>query len=162
LHISGSTCKQGEAEGVVISTGGNTFFGRAASLVGQDDDTTGHLQKILAQIGTFCLISIGLFVILYPRFKYSYRHSLDNTLMLLIGGIPIAMSTVLSVTLAVGAQQLAKHNAIVTRSLPLKSWPVSSFDSHFPRSPAPAAKRLALDGVGAISRGTPSAYYPLL
>ncbi|CAE6386857.1 unnamed protein product [Rhizoctonia solani] len=118
--FSGSTCKQGEAEGVVISTGGNTFFGRAASLVGQDDDTTGHLQKILAQIGSFCLVSIGLFVlleivILYPRFHYSYRCGLDNILVLLIGGIPIAMPTVLSVTLAVGAQQLAKHKAIVTR-----------------------------------------------
>ncbi|KAG8682658.1 plasma membrane H+-ATPase, partial [Ceratobasidium sp. 394] len=118
--FSGSTCKQGEAEGVVISTGGNTFFGRAASLVGQDDDTTGHLQKILAQIGSFCLVSIGLFVlleivILYPRFHYSYRRGLDNILVLLIGGIPIAMPTVLSVTLAVGAQQLAKHKAIVTR-----------------------------------------------
>ncbi|CAE6442532.1 unnamed protein product [Rhizoctonia solani] len=71
----GSTCKQGEAEGVVISTGGNTFFGCAASLVGQDDDTTGHLQKILAQIGSFCLVFIGLFVllkiiILYPRCPY--------------------------------------------------------------------------------------------
>ncbi|EIN08166.1 plasma-membrane proton-e [Punctularia strigosozonata HHB-11173 SS5] len=118
--FSGSTCKQGEAEGVVISTGPNTFFGRAASLVGQDDDTTGHLQKILAQIGSFCLISIGLFVlleivILYPAFHYTYRRGLDNILVLLIGGIPIAMPTVLSVTLAVGAQQLAKHKAIVTR-----------------------------------------------
>jgi H+-transporting ATPase len=119
LH-SGSTCKQGEAEGVVISTGANTFFGRAASLVGQDDDTTGHLQKILAQIGSFCLISIGFFVILeivilYPAFHYTYRRGLDDILVLLIGGIPIAMPTVLSVTLAVGAQQLAKHKAIVTR-----------------------------------------------
>jgi H+-transporting ATPase len=118
--FSGSTCKQGEAEGIVISTGVNTFFGRAASLVGQDDDTTGHLQKILAQIGSFCLISIGIFVILeivilYPAFHYSYRRGLDNILVLLIGGIPIAMPTVLSVTLAVGAQQLAKHKAIVTR-----------------------------------------------
>ncbi|KAL5480944.1 hypothetical protein ACEPAI_9885 [Sanghuangporus weigelae] len=118
--FSGSTCKQGEAEGVVISTGANTFFGRAASLVGQDDDTTGHLQKILAQIGTFCLVSIGIFVvleivILYPAFHYTYRRGLDNILVLLIGGIPIAMPTVLSVTLAVGAQQLAKHKAIVTR-----------------------------------------------
>ncbi|ESK90258.1 plasma membrane h(+)-atpase 1 [Moniliophthora roreri MCA 2997] len=118
--FSGSTCKQGEAEGVVISTGANTFFGRAASLVGQDDDTTGHLQKILAQIGSFCLVSIGLFVvleivILYPAFHYTYRRGLDNILVLLIGGIPIAMPTVLSVTLAVGAQQLAKHKAIVTR-----------------------------------------------
>ncbi|KAL5499095.1 hypothetical protein ACEPAH_1613 [Sanghuangporus vaninii] len=118
--FSGSTCKQGEAEGVVISTGANTFFGRAASLVGQDDDTTGHLQKILAQIGSFCLVSIGIFVvleivILYPAFHYTYRRGLDNILVLLIGGIPIAMPTVLSVTLAVGAQQLAKHKAIVTR-----------------------------------------------
>ncbi|KZS96277.1 plasma-membrane proton-e [Sistotremastrum niveocremeum HHB9708] len=118
--FSGSTCKQGEAEGVVISTGPNTFFGRAASLVGHDDDTTGHLQKILAQIGSFCLVSIGIFVILeililYADFRYSYRDGLDNILVLLIGGIPIAMPTVLSVTLAVGAQQLAKHKAIVTR-----------------------------------------------
>ncbi|KAI9569815.1 hypothetical protein HD554DRAFT_2204249 [Boletus coccyginus] len=118
--FSGSTCKQGEAEGVVISTGANTFFGRAASLVGQDDDTTGHLQQILAQIGSFCLVSIGIFVVaeilvLYAGFKYGYRRGLNNILVLLIGGIPIAMPTVLSVTLAVGAQQLAKHKAIVTR-----------------------------------------------
>ena len=118
--FSGSTCKQGEAEGVVISTGPNTFFGRAASLVGQDDDTTGHLQQILAQIGSFCLISIGIFLVaeilvLYAAFRFSYRRGLDNILVLLIGGIPIAMPTVLSVTLAVGAQQLAKHKAIVTR-----------------------------------------------
>ncbi|EPS96169.1 hypothetical protein FOMPIDRAFT_1025507 [Fomitopsis schrenkii] len=118
--FSGSTCKQGEAEGVVISTGPNTFFGRAASLVGQDDDTTGHLQKILAQIGSFCLISIGIFVIaeifcLYAGFRYNYRRGLNDILVLLIGGIPIAMPTVLSVTLAVGAQQLAKYKAIVTR-----------------------------------------------
>ncbi|KAF8309109.1 plasma-membrane proton-e [Clavulina sp. PMI_390] len=120
--FSGSTCKQGEAEGVVIATGPNTFFGRAASLVGQDDDSTGHLQKILFLIGSFCLVSIGIFVlleilILYPdsRYGYSYRRGLNNILVLLIGGIPIAMPTVLSVTLAVGAQQLAKHKAIVTR-----------------------------------------------
>lgn len=78
------------------------------------------MQKILAQIGSFCLVSIGIFVIaeivvLYPAFHYTYRRGLDDILVLLIGGIPIAMPTVLSVTLAVGAQQLAKHKAIVTR-----------------------------------------------
>ena len=99
----------------MICTGANTFFGRAASLVGQDDDSTGHLQRILAQIDSFCLVSIGIFVIaeifvLYAGFRYEYRRGLNN-----IGGIPIAMPTVLSVTLAVGAQQLSKHKVIVTR-----------------------------------------------
>lgn len=118
--FSGSTCKQGEAEALVISTGPNSFFGRAAALVGEDDDSTGHLQKVLAQIGLFCIATIGIFIvleilILYAGYRYSYRRGLDDILVLLIGGIPIAMPTVLSVTLAVGASQLAKHKAIVTR-----------------------------------------------
>jgi H+-transporting ATPase len=116
----GSTCKQGEAQAVVVSTGGNTLFGRAVSLVGREVDTTGHLDKILTTIGSFCLAVVGIFVlveilVLYAVFRYSYRRGLDNILVLLIGGIPIALPTVLSVTLAAGVQQLAKHNAIVAR-----------------------------------------------
>ncbi|KAJ7982774.1 plasma membrane H+-transporting ATPase, partial [Mycena polygramma] len=124
-YLRGSICKQGEAEGVVISTGANTFFGRTTSLVGAEDDCTSHLQMILAQIGSFCLVVIGIFVlaeilVLYAGFRYSYRRGLDNILVLLIGGIPIAIPTVLSVTLAVGAQQLAKHKTIVTRIMAIE------------------------------------------
>jgi H+-transporting ATPase len=55
--------------------GPNTFFGCAASLVGQDDE--GHLQKILFLTCSFCLVSIGIFVlleilILYPDKRYGY------------------------------------------------------------------------------------------
>ena len=121
-HVTrGSTCKQGEAEGVVNATGVHTFFGRAASLIGQDNDATGHLQKILAKICSFSLITISIVVvaeifILYAGFRYQYRHGLNNILALLvIGGIPIAIPTILSVTLAVRATQLAKYKAIVTR-----------------------------------------------
>jgi H+-transporting ATPase len=92
----------------------------SSSVFFETDSFPPSSQAILAQIGLFCLVSIGIFivleiVILYPRFHYSYRRGLDNILVLLIGGIPIAMPTVLSVTLAVGAQQLAKYKAIVTR-----------------------------------------------
>ena len=125
MYFSGSTCKQGEAEGVVISTGPNAFFGRVALLLSQDDDTTGHLQTVLAQIGPSCLVAIGIFVILeilvlYPSYHYSYRNGLDNILVFLIGGTPIAMTTVWSVSLAAGAQQLAKHKATVTRITAIK------------------------------------------
>ncbi|ORX62428.1 plasma-membrane proton-e [Hesseltinella vesiculosa] len=118
--FSGSTVKQGEAEAVIIGTGLNTFFGRAAKLVGDAGEEEGHLQVILAKIGNFCLYVIGFFliieiVVMYAGFKYPYRRGIDNVLVLLIGGIPIAMPTVLSVTLAIGAKQLAEHKAIVTR-----------------------------------------------
>ncbi|KAI7884304.1 plasma membrane H+-transporting ATPase [Lichtheimia hyalospora FSU 10163] len=118
--FSGSTVKQGEAEAIVTGTGLNTFFGRAAKLVGEAGDDVGHLQTILTKIGNFCLVTIGTFVVIeilvmYAAFRYNYRRGIDNLLVLLIGGIPIAMPTVLSVTLAIGAKQLAEHKAIVTR-----------------------------------------------
>ena len=47
----------------VIGTGLNTFFGRAAKLVGNAHDEIGHLQTILAKIGNFCMIAIGIFII---------------------------------------------------------------------------------------------------
>ncbi|CAM4802525.1 unnamed protein product [Rotaria magnacalcarata] len=117
--FSGSTCKQGEAEAIVIGTGLNTFFGRAAKLVGNSSDEIGHLQIILAKIGNFCIIGIAIFLVaeilvMYAGFRYEYRRGINNLLVLLIGGIPIAMPTVLSVTLAIGAKQLSQHKAIVT------------------------------------------------
>ncbi|GAY46406.1 hypothetical protein CUMW_096800 [Citrus unshiu] len=46
---SGSTCKQGEIEAVVIATGVHTFFGKAAHLV-DSTNQQGHFQKARANI----------------------------------------------------------------------------------------------------------------
>ncbi|KAG2328056.1 hypothetical protein Bca52824_010784 [Brassica carinata] len=117
--FSGSTCKQGEIEAVVIATGVHTFFGKAAHLV----DTTnnvGHFQKVLTAIGNFCICSIGIgmlieILIMYPIQHRTYRDGIDNLLVLLIGGIPIAMPTVLSVTMAIGSHRLSQQGAITKR-----------------------------------------------
>ncbi|KAL0725373.1 hypothetical protein Bca4012_039972 [Brassica carinata] len=117
--FSGSTCKQGEIEAVVIATGVHTFFGKAAHLV---DSTThvGHFQKVLTAIGNFCICSIAVgmvieIIVIYGLQKRGYRVGIDNLLVLLIGGIPIAMPTVLSVTMAIGAHRLAQQGAITKR-----------------------------------------------
>eukprot|EP00252_Welwitschia_mirabilis_P010964 TRINITY_DN24692_c0_g1_i2.p1 TRINITY_DN24692_c0_g1~~TRINITY_DN24692_c0_g1_i2.p1 ORF type:complete len:957 (-),score=216.76 TRINITY_DN24692_c0_g1_i2:796-3666(-) len=116
---SGSTCKQGEIECVVIATGVHTFFGKAAHLV----DTTnqvGHFQKVLTAIGNFCICSIAIgmiveIIVMYPIQDREYRPGIDNLLVLLIGGIPIAMPTVLSVTMAIGSHRLSEQGAITKR-----------------------------------------------
>ncbi|KAJ9556149.1 hypothetical protein OSB04_010763 [Centaurea solstitialis] len=116
---SGSTCKQGEIEAVVIATGVHTFFGKAAHLV---DNTThvGHFQQVLTAIGNFCIcsIAIGMFIeliVIYAIQKRDYREGIDNLLVILIGGIPIAMPTVLSVTMAIGSHRLSQQGAITKR-----------------------------------------------
>ncbi|RZB46058.1 ATPase 11, plasma membrane-type isoform B [Glycine soja] len=116
---SGSTCKQGEINAVVIATGVHTFFGKAAHLV-DSTNQVGHFQKVLTAIGNFCICSIAVgmiveIIVMYPIQHREYRPGIDNLLVLLIGGIPIAMPTVLSVTMAIGSHRLAQQGAITKR-----------------------------------------------
>ncbi|KAI5410594.1 Plasma membrane ATPase 1 [Lathyrus oleraceus] len=116
---SGSTCKQGEIEVVVIATGVHTFFGKAAHLV-ENTTHVGHFQQVLTSIGNFCICSIAIgmiieIIVIYGVHGYGYRNGIDNLLVLLIGGIPIAMPTVLSVTMAIGSHKLSQQGAITKR-----------------------------------------------
>ncbi|KAH7431277.1 hypothetical protein KP509_08G040500 [Ceratopteris richardii] len=117
--FSGSTCKQGEIEAVVIATGVHTFFGKAAHLV-DSTNQVGHFQKVLTSIGNFCICSIAIgvvveIIVMYPIQHRAYRDGINNLLVLLIGGIPIAMPTVLSVTMAIGSHRLSQQGAITKR-----------------------------------------------
>ncbi|XP_073305033.1 plasma membrane ATPase 4-like [Primulina huaijiensis] len=117
--FSGSTCKQGEIEAIVIATGVHTFFGKAAHLV-DSTNQVGHFQKVLTAIGNFCICSIAIgmlaeIIVMYPIQHRPYRKGIDNLLVLLIGGIPIAMPTVLSVTMAIGSHRLSQQGAITKR-----------------------------------------------
>lgn len=48
-------------------------------------------------------------IVMYPIQDREYRPGIDNLLVLLIGGIPIAMPTVLSVTMAIGSHRLSQQ-----------------------------------------------------
>jgi hypothetical protein len=72
------------------------------------------LVQVLTSIGNFCIcsIAVGMFVeiiVMYPIQHRAYRPGIDNLLVLLIGGIPIAMPTVLSVTMAIGSHRLSQQ-----------------------------------------------------
>ncbi|KAE8662926.1 Plasma membrane ATPase [Hibiscus syriacus] len=122
--FSGSTVKQGEIEAVVITTGVHTFFGNAAHLV-DNTNNVGHFQQVLIAIGNFCICSIAIgmlieIVVMYPIQHRRYRDGIDNLLVLLIGGIPIAMPTVLSVTMAIGSHRLSQQGAITKRMIAIE------------------------------------------
>ncbi|MGE5158896.1 MAG: plasma-membrane proton-efflux P-type ATPase [Gemmatimonas sp.] len=115
---SGSVAKQGEMDGVVTATGMNTYFGKTAHLV-QEAKTVSHFQRAVLRIGNFLiLVTIGL--VLTIAFAALFRHdpwleTLQFALILTVASIPVALPAVLSVTMAVGAERLAKMRAIVSR-----------------------------------------------
>ena len=115
---SGSILKQGEIEALVYGTGGNTFFGRTAELVGKTQ-THSHFQRAVLHIGNY-LIVLAIFLVILIISVALFRGdpiltTLLFALVLTIAAIPVAMPTVLSVTMAMGARFLAAKHAIVSR-----------------------------------------------
>ena len=116
--FSGSIVRQGEIEALVYATGMNTYFGKTAQLVEQAV-TVSHFQKAVMKIGDYLIImavALVAIIVIVALFRHDpILNTLEFALVLLVASIPVAMPTVLSVTMAVGARLLAKKEAIVTR-----------------------------------------------
>lgn len=115
---SGSIVRQGETDALVYATGRNTYFGKTAQLV-ETAQTVSHFQRAVLKIGDYLilidlvLVAIILAVALFRGDKM--LTVLEFALVLTVAAIPVAMPTVLSVTMAVGARILAAKEAIVSR-----------------------------------------------
>ncbi len=116
--FSGSIVRQGEIGALVYGTGTDTYFGKTAQLV-QEAHTVSHFQRAVLKIGDYLIVLAVVLVALIVTVSIIRGNPLLDTLqfalVLTVAAIPVAMPTVLSVTMAVGARLLAKRKAIVTR-----------------------------------------------
>jgi H+-transporting ATPase len=116
--FSGSIVRQGEISALVYATGANTYFGKTAELV-QEAHTVSHFQRAVLKIGDYLIIlAVALVAVIITVSVIRgdpILTTLQFALVLTVAAIPVAMPTVLSVTMAVGARLLAKREAIVTR-----------------------------------------------
>ncbi|MGA2098472.1 MAG: plasma-membrane proton-efflux P-type ATPase [Candidatus Acidiferrum sp.] len=116
--FSGSIIKRGEADAMVYATGEKTYFGKTAQLV-QGAHTVSHFQRAVLKIGDYLIVlavALVAVIVTVALFRHDpILNTLEFALVLLVAAIPVAMPTVLSVTMAVGARLLAKKQAIVTK-----------------------------------------------
>jgi len=116
--FSGSIIRRGEIGALVYATGEKTYFGKTAQLV-QGALTVSHFQKAVLKIGNYLIIlAVSLVAVIIGFAIYRGDHiltTLQFALVLTVAAIPVAMPTVLSVTMAVGARLLAKKKAIVSK-----------------------------------------------
>jgi H+-transporting ATPase len=115
---SGSIVKRGEIDALVYATGSATYMGRTAHLVEQPRSTS-HFQRAVLKIGDFLiLVAVALVVLILAVALFrgdDMLTTLQFALILTVAAIPVALPTVLSVTMAVGARLLAARQAIVSR-----------------------------------------------
>jgi H+-transporting ATPase len=115
---SGTIVRQGEMTAVVTATGMSTYFGRTAKLVEQAGAVS-HFQRAVLRIGNFLILTTAALVLVI-LVTGLFRHNpllvlVQFALILAVASIPVALPAVLSVTLAVGAERLARAKAIVSR-----------------------------------------------
>ena len=105
--FSGSIIRQGEIGALVYATGAGTYFGKTAELV-QDAQTVSHFQRAVLKIGTYLIIlavaMVAVITVVSIVRGNPVLDTLQFALVLTVAAIPVAMPTVLSVTMAVGAR----------------------------------------------------------
>jgi len=120
LAYANTIVKQGEMLAVVVNTGSNTNFQTVVSLVAKASlEERSHFQKMVIRIGNFLiLITVALITVIIMVALFRHQPFLEIarfSLVLTVAAIPVALPAVLSVTMAVGAVNLARRQAIVSR-----------------------------------------------
>ena len=114
----GTHVVKGSGKGVVVSTGKETELGKIASSLREMEKTesnfrkkTGRLAKKMAAIAvstSTIVFSLGYF---YRSFEFN--EILLVTIATMVSSIPEGLPVVISIVLAIGANRMAKRNAII-------------------------------------------------
>lgn len=112
----------GQASGVVVGTGINSEIGRISKLLSETPDLITPLIRQMAGFGRWLSLVIIIIAGLTFGFGiwlrgYSLVDMFAAAVGLAVAGIPEGLPAVMTITLAIGVQRMARHNAIV-RKLP--------------------------------------------
>jgi len=115
---SGSIVRRGEAICVVVNTGANTYFGKTTELV-KIAKPKSHQEEIMMAVIKYMMyfgVAASLLVSSYALLiNVDLLTVLTFVVTFLMGAVPVALPAVLTIIQAVGAVELAKKGALVTR-----------------------------------------------
>lgn len=122
MAFMNSNVTYGRATGVVVATGMQTEVGRIAGMIEAADETTTPLQANLTQLGkSLTILILVIAAIVFGMGMWRQAESLIDMLLtaisLAVAAIPEGLPAIVTITLALGTQRMAKRHAIV-RKLP--------------------------------------------
>ena len=122
MAFSGTLVSSGQGRGLVVATGARSEIGRISGLIGQVEVLTTPLVRqmnIFSQWLTVLILLLAGALLVYGYFvgHYDFSEMFMAVVGLSVAAIPEGLPAVLTITLAVGVQAMARRNTIV-RSLP--------------------------------------------
>lgn len=122
MAYSGTLVASGQAMGVVVATGADTEIGRISTLLRDVQPMTTPLLRQINRFGTqITWIAVGaaaaLFAFAVTLRGYTAVDALIVVVALAVGVVPEGLPAVITITLAIGVQRMARRNAAI-RQLP--------------------------------------------
>jgi magnesium-transporting ATPase (P-type) len=120
MAYSGTLVTWGQASGAVVATGDATEIGRISAMLRGITTLSTPLLRKIAQFGRWLTAAIG--IISGATFAFGVLvHSYSATEMFLaavglaVAAIPEGLPAIITITLAIGVQRMARRNAIIRR-----------------------------------------------
>ncbi|MEP0332910.1 MAG: cation-transporting P-type ATPase [Anderseniella sp.] len=120
IAFNGTLVTSGFGKAVVVATGANTEIGRISSMISSVEVLTTPLVRQMDGFARWLTILILIVAATLLTFGYFVGHLEFNELFMVVVGLSVAaipegLPAVLTITLAVGVQAMARRNAIVRR-----------------------------------------------
>ena len=116
--FSGSVVTKGEATGMVTLTGANTKYGKTIELV-KAAGPKSHIEEIISKVVKWLLLIVGSLLAIALIASYlkgvDWLDILPLMLVLLLGAIPVALTAMFTVCMALGSKEVVKEGVLITR-----------------------------------------------
>ena len=122
MGFSGTTVTYGEAQGIVVATGADTELGKINTMISEAAEKTTPLIRKIDRFGAILSVFIlavagGFFVFGYFVQGFELEEMFLAAISIVVASIPEGLPAILTITLALGVQRMARRNAII-RKLP--------------------------------------------
>ena len=120
MIYSGTFVTTGQASAVVVATGVDTELGRISAMLTRVAPLTTPLLRQLNRFGrrlTAAIILLAAFVFTYGALLRDYSHTelFLAAVALAVAAIPEGLPAIITITLAIGVQRMAKRHVIIRR-----------------------------------------------
>jgi magnesium-transporting ATPase (P-type) len=120
MAYSGTIVTHGQGTGVVVATGTQTEIGRISTLVSEVGSVTTPLLRQMAQFSrwlTSAILGIAIVTFAFGSLvrDYAAAEMFLAAVSLAVAAIPEGLPAIMTITLAIGVQRMARRNAIIRR-----------------------------------------------
>lgn len=119
MIYGGTIVTYGRGEAVITHTGMQTELGKIASMLQDVEDEPTPLQQRLAKLGKSLAMAAGVLIILVAGMMYiqhaDWKIMFMTAISMAVAAIPEGLPAVVTIALALGAQQMLKKKALIRR-----------------------------------------------